>query len=346
MACERAGCAEDARVAVEKPFGRDLASARALNRTLHEVFPESRDLPHRPLPRQGAGAEPALLPLRQRVPRAAAGTATTSSSVQITMAESFGVEGRGSFYEETGAIRDVVQNHLLADHSRSWRWTRPSGRTSRRSATRRRACSGRSRRSIPRTSCAGSTAGYRDEPGVAPDSTVETFAAVELRIDTWRWAGVPFFIRAGKRMPATVTEVDRRAHSGRRATSSASSVQCPNYFRFRLGPDVVDRARHARQAPGRATSGEVRGARRGAAGDHEDPATTMLPYERLLGDAMRGDPSLFARQDAIEAQWRVVDPVLGDARRSIRTSRARWGPAEADRLAPLGCRNPFAEARA
>ena len=250
--------------------------------------------------------------------------------VEITMAESFGVETRGRFYEETGAMRDVVQNHLL-QLTAILAMDGPVGRD----VEAIRDEKARLLKAIapvdPARVVRGQYRGYRDEVGVSPTSTVETFAALELRIDTWRWAGVPFFIRAGKRMPRTVTEVvvelDRppRDIFGEHAPGS-------NYVRFRLGPDVSIAMGMRVKRPGLASSGPM-------GEDSEllavqDVRLAAEPYERLLDEAMRGDPTLFARQDEIEAQWRVIDPVLGDATPVHTYEPGSWGPAEADRIVP------------
>ena len=234
-ALAQSGCADErARRRGEAVRARPGLGARA-QRDAARGLPRVVDLPHRPLPRQGAGAEPALLPLRQPVPRAAAGTATTSTTCRSRWPRRSASQGRGKFYEETGAIRDVIQNHLLQVRRASWRWTRPSGTTSRRSATRRRACSRPIAPLDPAHVVRGQFRGYRDEPGVARDSTVETFAAVKLHIDTWRWAGVPFFIRAGKCLPVTrprcCVELKRpprdSSASGRQRPTTSASASAP-----------------------------------------------------------------------------------------------------------------------
>jgi glucose-6-phosphate 1-dehydrogenase len=325
-ALQRSGAAKDARVVVEKPFGRDLQSACALNRTLRAVFPEESifRIDHY----LGKEAVQNLLyfrfsnsflePIWNR---------DHVASVQITMAESIGVEGRGTLYEETGAVRDVVQNHLLQvvaclAMEAPDRGTPDSARDAKT----------RLLNAIeplkPGAVVRGQFDGYRDERGVARDSTVETYAAVRLAIDSWRWAGVPFAIRAGKRLATTCTEVfvalkpapcsvfgeDIREHGA------------VNYVRFRLGPDVAIAMGVRCKVPGEGFAGEPVE----LLATHR-PCEEMRPYERLLHDAMRGDQILFARLDAVEAQWRIVEPVLSDGA-PIRYAPSTWGPEEAERL--------------
>jgi glucose-6-phosphate 1-dehydrogenase len=322
----RAGCATQARVAVEKPFGHDLASARALNQTLHAVFPESAifRIDHY------LGKEPVLNLLYFRFTNAMLESMLNREHVdhvEITMAESFGVQGRGRFYEETGAIRDVVQNHML-QLTAILAMDPPVSKD----VEAIRDEKARVLKAIapldPAHVVRGQFRGYRDEPGVARDSTVETFAAVQLQVDTWRWTGVPFFIRAGKCLPVNATEVLVQL---KRPPRDIYDEHPPStdYFRFRIGPDVSALAVGMRvKRPGEAMLGrdvELLAS--------EDLARNMLAYERLLGDAMRGDANLFAREDAIEAQWRIVDPVLDLQTAPYSYEPGTWGPAEADRLA-------------
>ena len=321
----RVGAASNARVVVEKPFGRDLASAEALNVTLHQFLPESAifRIDHY------LGKEPVQNLLYYRFANSFLEPIWNRNyveRVQITMAESFGVQGRGRFYEEAGAIRDVVQNHLLEVAS-LLAMEAPSGRGTEAIRDEKTQAFRSMRPLEPSDVVRGQFRGYRQEEGVARDSDVETFAAVRLQVESWRWAGVPFFIRAGKCLPVTATEVLIELKRPPLALFSDSAAAPPNRFRFRLSPHVVLSLGARAKLPGDAMRGE----------DVEliachDRADEMGPYERLLRDAMRGDQMLFAREDSVVEAWRVVEPVLGRATPLFQYESGTWGPAEADRL--------------
>lgn len=321
----QSGCAKDARVVLEKPFGRDLASAQALNQILHSVFPESAifRIDHY------LGKEPVQNVLYFRFANSFLEPIWNRNyiqSVQIMMAENFGVAGRGKFYEEAGAIRDVVQNHLLQLMA-ILAMNAPSSEDS--DAVRdEKAVLLKSVRPLdPADVVRGQYRGYRQEDGVAPDSQVETFAAVKLFIDSWRWAGVPFYIRAGKYMPVRATEIQVDLKGPPLAVFGGDESAHSNYYRFRISPIV----KISLGAQAKVAGEEMRGEEVELVAVHQSP-DEMAPYERLLSSAMRGDEALFVREDAVEEQWRIVDPVLGNVTPVYEYAPNTWGPPEADKI--------------
>lgn len=319
------GCAGGARIVVEKPFGRDLASARHLNDTLGKFFPEARifRIDHY------LGKEPVQNLLYFRFANSFLEPIWNRShvqAVQITMAENFGVQGRGRFYEEAGAIRDVVQNHLLQVVS-LLAMEPPTIHDPDATRDAKAQVLKAIRPMTPHDVVRGQFEGYRREDGVAPDSEVETFVALRLNVDTWRWGGVPFFIRTGKCLPVTSTEVWVELRDPPLDLFGSAKPDRANYYRFELSPDVTIALGAHTKRPGEGMTGQ-----HVELVLHESSLEDEPPYVRLLLDALRGQTGLFAREDAVEAAWRIVDPILRNARSVHPYQCGTWGPEVADTL--------------
>jgi glucose-6-phosphate 1-dehydrogenase len=328
-------CAKEARVILEKPFGTDLASARKLNQILLGTFPESsifridHYLGKRPVHNMlySRFANSFFEPFWNR---------TYVESVQLTMAEDFGVQGRGAFYDQTGTIRDVVQNHLFQVLTNLT--MDPPVRTDSQSIRDEKvkilkAIAPLEEKNLVR----GQFRGYRSEKGVAPDSKVETFAALKLEVNSWRWQGVPFYIRAGKCLPVTCTELLIRLRRPPTVFFSSQPV-APNHVRFRISPEVTT----ALSMMAKSSADEMVGEEMEMLAVHCPGPDEMDAYERVLRDAMAGDATLFAREDYVEEAWRIVDPVLKASTPVYGYEPGTWGPAEVEeKISPMdGWHNP------
>jgi glucose-6-phosphate 1-dehydrogenase len=332
------GCTSGARVVVEKPFGHDLESARKLNAILLRTFDEDHifRIDHY------LGKRPVHNMVFFRFANAffeAFWNRKFIKSVQITMAESFGVQGRGAFYDQTGTVRDVIQNHLFQVLANLC--MEPPARTDSESLRDEKVKVLKSVVPIEEKNLVrGRFRGYLDEPGVAKDSRTETFAALRLDIDSWRWQGVPFYIRAGKSLPVTCTELVVRLRRAPRIFPTRAGA--PNHFRFRISPDTTI-----------ALGTTVMDEQESMMGEQIELLASRCPgpaemdaYERVLGDAMEGDRTLFAREDYVEEAWRIVDPILGARTPVYEYEPGTWGPKEVGESVtpPGGWQNPVVAA--
>jgi len=326
-----ANLAEHARVIVEKPFGRDLASARELNRVARAVFPEDSifRIDH------FLGKEAIMNILYFRFANSflePIWNRNYVASVQITLSEDFGVKGRGAFYETAGCLRDVIENHLFQIVA-LLAMEPPAGRDFGAVHSEKAKVFHAMRPLKPDELVRGQYAGYQKEPGVAKNSDVETFCALRLFIDSWRWEGVPWYLRSGKYLAATATEVlvELKPPPQRLFADSAPATGLTNYLRFRISPSSAIALAARVKIAGKVFVGDQRELYL-----FEEQPGEEMPYERLLGDAMTGDGALFTREDAVEAAWAVVDPVLKTHHRTRPYKRRSWGPKAADAIITSG----------
>lgn len=322
------GCMNGARIIVEKPFGHDLASAQHLNKVLRRNFDESAifRIDHY------LGKRPVHNMVVFRFANAfmeAFWNRNYIESVQITMAEDFGVQGRGGFYDQTGTIRDVIQNHLfqvLCNLAMEAPVRMDSESIRDEKVKVLKAIPALESRNLVR----GQFRGYLEEKGVAQGSKVETFAALKLEINSWRWQGVPFYIRAGKCLPATCTEIVCRLRKP--PTVIPADALTSNYLRFRISPDVAIAMGMTVMAMGERMVGQAAE----MVGSQQPNAEEMDAYERVLGDAIAGDATLFAREDYVEEAWRIVDPLLKEVTPVYPYAPNNWGPSEVELVTPVG----------
>jgi len=321
----KSGCSHNARVVVEKPFGRDLKSAQELSKTLHRFFEEEdiyridHYLGKEPVQNilYTRFANPIFEPVWNR---------DHVRSIQLTMAEDFGVQGRGKFYDEVGTLLDVVQNHMLQVLA-NLTMDPPNGEDHDAIRDRKSELMRAIRPLTPDSVVRGQYQGYRSVAGVAPNSLVETFIALRLEIDSWRWAGVPIYIRAGKMLPVTCTEALIEFKRPPREAFGEIVPSTSAHMRIRVSPD-----RTIGMGVRMKTLGERMVGRDVELELHRQAADEVPPYERLLGDASRGNSELFSRQDLIEAQWRIVEPILGNVSPLYPYEQGTWGPEEANQL--------------